>query len=393
MKRQRTSKLITVPLMILAMIAVIFALKVTSSVLIPISCAVFLYLIFVPLASKLDDSSVPHIISTILVLLILIIFLLVMFFVLVSVFNSVAELAPDYYKKIIEFDKMLATTLHQKFDSDFFDGRTLSESININWTGIVSTIVTKASNMIISLSKSIGLIFVYLLFLMFERGTFVKKISIFYPDEQGRRITVLVKRIIVEIERYLVIKTVISLATGLCVGLLCFFVGYDLYFLSGLIAFVLNYIPSIGSIIATVIITILSFFQCFPNFVPPIIIFAGIIVIEMIIGNVIDPKVSGNRLNISPFMLLVSLAFWGYVWGVIGMLFSVPFLSILKIISSHVRQLKFVELVITNPKEIFKNQKEKRGGSINPALSEEENFIFGDEDKWSLPEEKEDEEE
>ena len=62
----------------------------------------------------------------------------------------------------------------------------------------------------------------------------------------------------------------------------------------------------------------------------------------MIIGNVIDPKVSGNRLNISPFMLLVSLAFWGYVWGVIGMLFSVPFLSILKIISSHVRQLKFV---------------------------------------------------
>lgn len=379
--------------MILAMIAVIFALKVTSSVLIPITCAVFLYLIFVPLASKLDDSNVPHIISTILVLLILIIFLLVMFFVLVSVFNSVAELAPDYYKKIIEFDKMLATTLHQKFENDFFDGRTLSESININWTGIVSTIVTKASNMIISLSKAIGLVFVYLLFLMFERGTFVKKISTFYPDEQGRRITVLVKRIIVEIERYLVIKTVISLATGLCVGLLCFFVGYDLYFLSGMIAFVLNYIPSIGSIIATVLITLLSFFQFFPNFVPPIIIFSGIIVIEMIIGNVIDPKVSGNRLNISPFMLLVSLAFWGYVWGVIGMLFSVPFLSILKIISSHVRQLKFVELLIANPKEIFKKQNEKGGGSINPALSEEENFIFGDEDKWSLPEEKEDEEE
>ena len=391
MKRQRTSKLITVPLITLALIALVFALKITASVLIPISCAVFLYLIFVPIASKLDDANVPHIISTVLVLLILVIFLLVMFFVLVSVFNSVAQLAPDYYKKIIEFDKSLAAALHQKFDSDFFNGRTLTESININWTGIVSTIVAKASNMIITLGKAIGLIFVYLLFLMFERGTFVRKIAIFYPDEQGRRITVLVKRIIVEIERYLVIKTVISLATGLCVGLLCFFVGYDLFFLAGLLAFVLNYIPSIGSIIATLIVTVLSFFQFFPDVVPPIIIFSGIIVIEMIIGNVIDPKVSGNRLNISSFMLLLSLAFWGYVWGVIGMLFSVPFLSIMKIVSSHVRQLKFVELVITNPKEIFKNNKDNKGSAKMQSLPEEENFIFGDEDEWSLPEEKEDE--
>ena len=391
MKRQRTSKLITVPLITLALIALVFALKITASVLIPISCAVFLYLIFVPIASKLDDANVPHIISTVLVLLILVIFLLVMFFVLVSVFNSVAQLAPDYYKKIIEFDKSLAAALHQKFDSDFFNGRTLTESININWTGIVSTIVAKASNMIITLGKAIGLIFVYLLFLMFERGTFVRKIAIFYPDEQGRRLTVLVKRIIVEIERYLVIKTVISLATGLCVGLLCFFVGYDLFFLAGLLAFVLNYIPSIGSIIATLIVTVLSFFQFFPDVVPPIIIFSGIIVIEMIIGNVIDPKVSGNRLNISSFMLLLSLAFWGYVWGVIGMLFSVPFLSIMKIVSSHVRQLKFVELVITNPKEIFKNNKDNKGSAKMQSLPEEENFIFGDEDEWSLPEEKEDE--
>lgn len=390
MKRQHTSKLITVPLMIIALIALIFALKITSSVLIPIFCAVFLYLIFVPIASKLDEANVPRVISTILVLLILVVVLLVMFYVLASVFNSIASLAPDYYKKVVEFDKMLAALLHQKFNNDFFDGRTLTESININWSGIVSTIVAKASNMILTLGKAIGLIFVYLLFLMFERGTFVRKISIFYPDEQGRRITILVKRIIVEIERYLVIKTVISLATGLCVGLLCFFVGYDLYFLAGLTAFVLNYIPSIGSIVATVLITLLSFFQFFPDVIPSVIILVGIIVIEMIIGNVIDPKVSGNRLNISPFMLLLSLAMWGYVWGVVGMLFSVPFLSILKIISSHVRQLKFIELIITNPKEVFKDDKDKNRKKVTQP-AEEEDFIFGDEDEWTLPEEKEEE--
>lgn len=390
MKRQHTSKLITVPLMIIALIALVFALKITSSVLIPIFCAVFLYLIFVPIASKLDEANVPRVISTILVLLILVVVLLVVFYVLASVFNSIASLAPDYYKKVVEFDKMLAALLHQKFNNDFFDGRTLTESININWSGIVSTIVAKASNMILTLGKAIGLIFVYLLFLMFERGTFVRKISIFYPDEQGRRITILVKRIIVEIERYLVIKTVISLATGLCVGLLCFFVGYDLYFLAGLTAFVLNYIPSIGSIVATVLITLLSFFQFFPDVIPSVIILVGIIVIEMIIGNVIDPKVSGNRLNISPFMLLLSLAMWGYVWGVVGMLFSVPFLSILKIVSSHVRQLKFIELIITNPKEVFKDDKDKNRKKVTQPV-EEEDFIFGDEDEWTLPEEKEEE--
>ena len=395
MRLPKTSKTVTVPLFIIATILSIFALRAASSVIIPIVCAVFLYLIFVPLASKMDTAHVPHIISTISVLLILVMVLLVVFYVLSMVITSIVTLLPEYYKKFSELDVQITTMLHERFNNEMFSGRSITDILNINWSGMIAGIVTRASNIAVSLAKSIGLIFVYLLFLMFERGTFVRKISKFYPDEQGRRVSIVVRRIIREVERYLVIKSVISLATGICVGLLCYFVGYNLYFLAGLMAFAFNFIPSIGSIVVTILITGLSVIQFMPNFVPVLIILGGIVVIEMIIGNLIDPKISGDQLNISPFMLLLSLAFWGYVWGVIGMLFSVPFLSVLKIISSHVKQLKFVELILTNPKEAFaednldKDNKKKRKN----VLSEDENFVFGDEDEWTLPREHEDEEE
>lgn len=389
MRAAKTSKAITVPLSIIAALLCIFALKTASSVLIPIVSAVFLYLIFVPVASWMDNAHVPRAVSTIAVLLVLTMVLLVVFYVLSMVITSIVTLLPDYYNKFQELDIMITTMLHERFNSEMFSGRSITSILNINWAGMLAGIIAKASNIAISLSKAIGLIFVYLLFLMFERGTFVKKIGKFYPDEQGRRISIVVRRIIREVERYLVIKTIMSLATGVCVGLLCYFVGYDLYFLAGLMAFSFNYIPSIGSIVVTILITALSAIQFLPDFVPVLIILGGTVLIEMIIGNLIDPKVSGDQLNISPFMILLSLAFWGYIWGVIGMLFSVPFLSIIKIISSHVKQLRFVELLIINPKDALSDDSYSK--DKKKTIFDDENFVFGDEDEWSLPREHEDE--
>lgn len=389
MKRTKTSRTVVVPLMILAILALLVVLKLTASVLIPIVCAMFLYLLFVPLASKLDSAKVPRVISTVIVLLILFLILLVVFYIMSTVLATVAQLLPEYYNRLLQWDAMLTDTLRNRFESDIFQEKSLLGMFNINWSGMIGTLVSKASTIVLNLAKSIGLIFVYLLFLMIERGTFVQKVMKFYPDEQGRRISILVARIVREVERYLVIKTVISLATGICVGVMCYFVGYELYFLAGLIAFAFNFIPSIGSIVATILIVLLSAFQFLPSFIPILIILFGMFAIEMVIGNLIDPKVSGDQLNISPFMILVSLALWGYIWGVIGMLLSVPFVSILRIVSSHVRQLKFVELLLSNPKEAFKDGVHSKKRRKNETLTEEEHFIFGDEDAWNLPQERE----
>lgn len=381
MKVQKPARTITIPLTIIAIILVVYLLKVASSVFIPIVCAMFLYLLFVPLANKLDSRHVPRVISTIIVLLILFLILTLIFHVLTVVTTSVASSLPEYYNRVVELDSQLSTWLNEHFDSEAFKDKSLFDVFNINWTGMIASIVSHISNLVLTIGKSIGLIFVYLLFLMIERGSFVKKIMKFYPDEQGRRVSVMTGTIIKEVQRYLVIKTIISLATGICVGLICYFVGYNLYFLAGLMAFAFNYIPSIGSIVVTILITIMSALQFLPNLIPVAIILGGIIITEMVIGNLIDPKVSGDQLNISPFMILLSLAMWGYIWGVIGMLFSVPFVSILRIVSSHVKQLKFMELLLSNPKETLDNSKKKK-----KANSDDDNFVFGDEDKYVIEE-------
>lgn len=381
MKVQKPSKTITVPLVIIAIILSVYLLKVASSVFIPIVSAVFLYLLFVPLANKLDNRHVPRVVSTIIVLLILFLILTLVFHVLTVATTSVASSLPEYYNRVVELDNQVSVWLREHFDSEMFKDRSVFEVFNINWAGMITSIVSRISNLVLTIGKSIGLIFVYLLFLMVERGSFVKKIMKFYPDEQGRRVSVMTGTIIKEVQRYLVIKTIMSLITGICVGLICYFVGYNLYFLAGLMAFAFNYIPSIGSIVVTILITIMAALQFLPNLIPVGIILGGTIITEMVIGNLIDPKVSGDQLNISPFMILLSLAMWGYIWGVIGMLFSVPFVSILRIVSSHVKQLKFVELLLSNPKETLDNSKKKK-----KANTDEDNFIFGDEDKWVIEE-------
>lgn len=385
MKIQKPSKAITIPLTTIAVLLILYLLKTASSVFVPIVCALFLYLLFVPLANKLDSRHVPRVISTIIVLLILFLILTLIFHVLTLVTTSVASSLPEYYNRFVELDSELSIWLREHFDNESFKDKTLVEMFNINWAGMITSIVSRISNVVLTIAKSIGLIFVYLLFLMIERGSFVKKIMKFYPDEQGRRVSVMTGTIIKEVQRYLVIKTIISLATGVCVGLICYFVGYNLYFLAGLMAFAFNYIPSIGSIVVTILITLMASLQFLPNFVPIAIILGGIIVTEMVIGNLIDPKVSGDQLNISPFMILLSLAIWGYIWGVIGMLFSVPFVSILRIVSSHVKQLKFIELLLSNPKEAL-DQKDKK----KKVQNDDDNFIFGEEDKW-VTEESDDE--
>ena len=151
MRAAKTSKAITVPLSIIAALLCIFALKTASSVLIPIVSAVFLYLIFVPVASWMDNAHVPRAISTIAVLLVLTMVLLVVFYVLSMVITSIVTLLPDYYNKFQELDIMITTMLHERFNSEMFSGRSITSILNINWAGMLAGIIAKASNIAISL--------------------------------------------------------------------------------------------------------------------------------------------------------------------------------------------------------------------------------------------------
>ena len=138
-----------------------------------------------------------------------------------------------------------------------------------------------------------------------------------------------VQRALDSVTRYLVIKTLISVVTGLAVWALLAFIGVRFAFLWGMLAFALNYIPNIGSFIAAIPPIIQTFL--FNGVSDGIMVTGGYILINVIFGSIIDPKILGRGLGLSTLVVFISLIFWGWLMGPVGMLLSVPLTIVLKI--------------------------------------------------------------
>jgi predicted PurR-regulated permease PerM len=164
------------------------------------------------------------------------------------------------------------------------------------------------------------LIFILAVFLLLEASTLPGKITSAFGDRDMHLDKF--QQLFESINRYLVMKTWISLATGLSAGLLCALVGVDFPILWGVLAFILNYVPNIGSILAAIPPILLALLRLGGG--ASLVVIAGYVVINSILSNILEPRVMGNGLGLSPFVVLLSLVFWGWVLGPVGMLLSVP---------------------------------------------------------------------
>jgi predicted PurR-regulated permease PerM len=131
------------------------------------------------------------------------------------------------------------------------------------------------------------------------------------------------------VNRYLIIKTAASLVTGILIGLWVWILGLDFPLIWGLLAFMLNYIPTLGSIIAGVPAVLLGFIQFGPG--RALMVAVGYLVVNAVLGSVVEPRFQGRGLGLSTLVVFLSLAFWGWVWGPVGALLSVPLTMTLKI--------------------------------------------------------------
>ena len=176
-----------------------------------------------------------------------------------------------------------------------------------------------------------------------------------------------------------------SIITGGLFYLVGLLVGLDFAFLWAVLAVVLNFIPTIGSIVITVLMIIMSIVQFAPNITPIIIVAVSTVLIQNVIGNFIDPKLSGNSLNLSPFVILVALSVFGYVWGIVGMFLAVPLLSILQIVCANMEETRPIALAISSGRTIRKEFKDRglRKKIIRTAPKKEsdaysDDFMFPD---------------
>ncbi len=167
-----------------------------------------------------------------------------------------------------------------------------------------------------------------------------RRVTKMVPNDR-RRMTKIVR----EVQEYLGIKTLTSLTTGLLIGVLAWFAGLDFPILLGLIGFVMNYIPTVGSILAAVPALLLSVVQ-FGSLGNFILVIVGYGAINTVFGNIVEPNLMGRRLGLSTLVVILSLLFWAWVWGPVGALLAVPLTMVVKIMLENTEDLRWVAILL-----------------------------------------------
>lgn len=208
--------------------------------------------------------------------------------------------------------------------------------------------MTQLISALTGLAGSMGLILVYVIFLLLEQRVFSIKINYLFTDEEKEQsIRHMLSKIQKQIQQYLVIKTIVSMVTGVISYIVLKLVGVDYAIFWAFVIFLLNYIPTVGSMIAVLFPTILALVQ-FDSFMPATILIISLAAVQFAIGNVIEPRLMGNTLNLSPLVILLSLALWGSLWGIVGMFLCVPLTVIMLIICSNFERTKWIAVLCSS---------------------------------------------
>lgn len=170
----------------------------------------------------------------------------------------------------------------------------------------------------------------FLIFMLAERDGMEKRLKNAFGNRRAERIIRVGGRISQSIEEYLGLKTLISLLAGVLTAIALWLFGVQFALLWGVLAFVLNFIPNIGALIATVPPVVMALFQSgSPGF--SLLVASALVAIHLVVGNYLEPKIMGRGLNLSPLVILFALIFWGWMWGGVGMLLAVPIIAAVNI--------------------------------------------------------------
>lgn len=225
--------------------------------------------------------------------------------------------------------------------SDVFTFDSMFESIEIG------PLIGNLAGTLAGLAGSAGLVLIYMLFLFLEESTFDAKVKRLFPDAgRRRRVQDLLAQINRDIRKYMWIKTLMSLITGGLSYMVLMIAGVDYAAFWGFVIFMLNYIPTIGSLLGIIFPSLLTLVQ-FDSFGPFLAVTPILATIQIVIGNFVEPRMMGGSLNLSPLVVILALAIWGSIWGVAGMFLSVPIMVILMIIFANFSQTRPVAVLLS----------------------------------------------
>jgi predicted PurR-regulated permease PerM len=261
--------------------------------------------------------------------------------------NSIGNLTSSYQTYEKNVDQII-----QKVDSYFHMDLVNSVKALVGKFDYGS-VLGDIANGISSLLGDTFMIVIYALFIFLEESSFKKKIGKLFGNDKTHPGSVqnMLGKIEASISNYLRLKTYVSLLTGVLSYIVLLIAGVDSAPFWAFLIFLLNYIPTIGSLIATVFPAVFSLLQ-FGEVTPFLIVLIAVGCIQVIVGNIIEPKLFGKSLNLSPLVTILSLAVWGKIWGITGMVLSVPITVIMIIIFSQFEKTKSVAILLSENGDI-----------------------------------------
>jgi predicted PurR-regulated permease PerM len=329
-------------------ISTVFILIIGKKLLIPFVFAMLLWLIVKQMrhlmnSIKFVKARVPEWVKNLISFLII---LIVLNFIVNIVYSNFRILANSYEKYLTSFD-MLINNVNETLDIDLMESITIYFK-DFNFGSAVFSLLNYSSNLL----GTAFMIIIYTLFIFIEESSFKKKLEKVFPDRQNFEDTYsLIDRIENSVSLYLGMKTLICLLTGILSYIVLLLVGVDFPVFWAFLIFLFNYIPVIGSYVATLLPVIFSFLQ-FGSFTPGLMVLIFVGAIQVVIGNFIDPRFMGNSVNLSPLVIILSMAFWGAIWGITGMFLSVPIMVIIVIAFSKMPRFRPFAILMSGNGEI-----------------------------------------
>ena len=352
-----SSRIASISLGLVALFVLYVGLQELRAVLIPLVLAVLVAFIFQPIVLFLKEKRVP----TWLALVVVVVgSSVVLGGVGWIVYASAQSMIGDYSSFVREIESTIRPVVVEveaflagianRLGLEAEEG-VLRQLLDL---AVAALPVTAVLSDIASIAGTTAIVLLFMMFILAGTGQLEQKVEKAYPSEVAEKIIGAMNNISSQVRQYLVAKTIISAATGILIFGVLRLTGVQYPVFWGFLAFVLNFVPNFGSIVAVILPTLWAFLQsqsagmaadAIASWVPFLALLLMALV-QGVMGNIVDPKLIEARLKLSPLLVLMSLLFWGYLWGIVGVILAVPLTATIKIIFENIDAFRPVAMLM-----------------------------------------------
>ena len=321
-------------------VVIVAGMRMATTLLVPFFLSLFIAILCGPPLFWMQRKGIPTALAVLSILVGTVVLILILAIFVGSSLSDFSSSVPEYQARLTEMSTSLFSWLKgmglevpEEVLKDYFD------------PGKIMRMAANALTGLSGLFKNTFLILLTVIFILLEASGFPKKIVVALPDPEKSLAPL--REFTESVTRYIALKTLFSAVTGVAIGIWLALLGVDYALVWGLVAFLLNYVPNIGSIIAAIPAVLLALVQLGTG--PALFAALGFLVVNVAVGSILEPRSMGSGLGLSTLVVFLSLVFWGWVLGPVGMVLSVPLTMIVKIGLESNENTRWIAILLGSP--------------------------------------------